>query len=109
MFRSQARLEKLGDQLGSGATGAGGDNQEDPSINVVSDGEITNHHLVNPQNETQNISSANENKTPAEREKGNESIQEGISLSISLCIIFWRFLFLFFLFIYFFGWTFWSF
>ncbi|XP_020539438.1 zinc finger CCCH domain-containing protein 13 isoform X2 [Jatropha curcas] len=54
--RSQVRLQKLGDQLGSGSATAGG-NEDDSSINIVSDGEAPGYHATSLQNEVQNNSS----------------------------------------------------
>uniref|UniRef100_A0A2P2MQE0 C3H1-type domain-containing protein n=1 Tax=Rhizophora mucronata TaxID=61149 RepID=A0A2P2MQE0_RHIMU len=48
--RSQVRLEELGDRLGSGAVATGG-NEEDSSINIVSDGENVTYHAINQQND----------------------------------------------------------
>ncbi|CAN0896984.1 Zinc finger CCCH domain-containing protein 40 [Linum grandiflorum] len=53
--RSQARLQRLGNQLGSCLSGTEG-NEEDSSINIVSDGENTNHVNIK-RNEVQNFSS----------------------------------------------------
>ncbi|KAA8526484.1 hypothetical protein F0562_008313 [Nyssa sinensis] len=50
--RSQVRLEKLGDQLGSDATRPGA-NEEDSSINILSDGETTGNRVMSPPNEVQ--------------------------------------------------------
>ncbi|KAG8642327.1 zinc finger CCCH domain-containing protein 13 isoform X2 [Manihot esculenta] len=50
--RSQIRLQRLGDHLGSDT--ATGGNEEDSSINIVSDGDAPGYHAVCPQNEVQN-------------------------------------------------------
>lgn len=52
IHRSQVRLDKLGDELGSDINKIG-TNEEDSSINIVSDGETTGF-LVSPHNELQN-------------------------------------------------------
>ncbi|KAG2717077.1 hypothetical protein I3760_03G156300 [Carya illinoinensis] len=54
--RSQVRLQKLGDQLGSDIT-RNGANEED-SINIVSDGETNGFPVSNPQNDLQNDASS---------------------------------------------------
>lgn len=53
--RSQVRIQKLGDQLGSD-TARNGANEED-SINILSDGEPIGFTIINPHNELQNDSS----------------------------------------------------
>ncbi|KAK0588606.1 hypothetical protein LWI29_003150 [Acer saccharum] len=73
--RSQARLQKLGYQLGSDASGAAG-NEENSSVNIVSDGETTNYHLLGPQTEKQTISSPNKNKLHADRNSADVTIPE---------------------------------
>ncbi|KAJ0053165.1 hypothetical protein Pint_02071 [Pistacia integerrima] len=72
---SQARLQKLGNQLGSDAT-VTGVNEEDSSINIVSDGETANKHLISPQNDVLTISSPNKTKLHVDRVTAEESIQE---------------------------------
>lgn len=52
MYRSQIRLQRLGDHLGSDT--ATGGNEEDSSINIVSDGDAPGYHAVCPQNDVQN-------------------------------------------------------
>ena len=52
MCRSEVRLHKLGDELASDINKIGV-NEEDSSINIVSDGEATGFP-VNPHNEQQN-------------------------------------------------------
>ncbi|KAF5481100.1 hypothetical protein F2P56_001785 [Juglans regia] len=54
--RSQVRLQKLGDQLGSDIT-RNGANEED-SINIVSDGETNGFPVTNPHNDLQNDASS---------------------------------------------------
>ncbi|XP_031254541.1 zinc finger CCCH domain-containing protein 40 [Pistacia vera] len=73
--RSQARLQKLGNQLGSDAT-VTGVNEEDSSINIVSDGETANKHLISPQNDVLTISSPKKTKLHVDRVTAEESIQE---------------------------------
>ncbi|XP_058006027.1 zinc finger CCCH domain-containing protein 13 isoform X2 [Hevea brasiliensis] len=51
--KSQVRLQRLGDHLGSDTTINGG-NEEDSSINIVSDGEAPGYHTVCPPNEVHN-------------------------------------------------------
>lgn len=50
--RSQARLQKLGNQLGSD-TARHGENEEDSSINIVSDGETKGNIVVSPKSRLQ--------------------------------------------------------
>ncbi|KAJ4729999.1 Zinc finger CCCH domain-containing protein [Melia azedarach] len=71
--RSEARLQKLGDQLGLDVAKAGG-NDEDSSINIVSDAETPNYHLVGPQNDVQTISSPNKKKPYAYRDTADASM-----------------------------------
>ncbi|XVE92883.1 hypothetical protein REPUB_Repub01dG0142000 [Reevesia pubescens] len=54
--RSQARLQKFGEQLGLNISGTSGD-QENSNINIVSDGETNGLHMSYPQNEIRGISS----------------------------------------------------
>ncbi|EEF46680.1 zinc finger CCCH domain-containing protein 13 isoform X2 [Ricinus communis] len=70
--RSQGRLQKLGDQLGSGIITTGG-NEEDSSINIVSDGEAPGSHAISPRNEVQNNSSPRENILHAKCDNAEES------------------------------------
>ncbi|XP_062152275.1 zinc finger CCCH domain-containing protein 13 isoform X2 [Alnus glutinosa] len=58
--RSQARIQKLGDQLGSDTT-KNGANEED-SINILSDGEPVGFTIINPHNELQNDASPNKKR-----------------------------------------------
>lgn len=55
MCRSQVRLQKLGDQLGSDIS-RNGANEED-SINILSDGENIGSPVTSPHNELQNDAS----------------------------------------------------
>lgn len=73
--RSQARLQKLGYQLGLDATKVGG-NEEDSSINIMSDEETTNYHLVDPQNDKQTIPSPNKKKQHVDRNNTNGFVPE---------------------------------
>ncbi|KDO59845.1 hypothetical protein CISIN_1g042473mg, partial [Citrus sinensis] len=73
--RSQARLQKLGYHLGLDATKVGG-NEEDSSINIMSDEETTNYHLVDPQNEKQTIPSPNKKKLHVDRDTTNGFVPE---------------------------------
>ncbi|XP_022743000.1 zinc finger CCCH domain-containing protein 40 isoform X2 [Durio zibethinus] len=54
--RSQARLQKLGEQLGLNISGTSGD-EENSNINIVSDGETNGAHMSYPQNERRGNSS----------------------------------------------------
>ncbi|KAH9744640.1 zinc finger CCCH domain-containing protein 13 [Citrus sinensis] len=74
--RSQARLQKLGYHLGLDATKVGG-NEEDSSINIMSDEETTNYHLVDPQNDKQTIPSPNKKKLHVDRDTTNGFVPEG--------------------------------
>ncbi|KAJ0113526.1 hypothetical protein Patl1_02061 [Pistacia atlantica] len=83
--RSQARLQKLGNQLGSDAT-VTGVNEEDSSINIVSGGETANKHLISPQNDVLTISSPKKTKLHVDRVTAEESIQEGtLTEFLTLC------------------------
>ncbi|XP_052291318.1 zinc finger CCCH domain-containing protein 13 isoform X2 [Citrus sinensis] len=73
--RSQARLQKLGYHLGLDATKVGG-NEEDSSINIMSDEETTNYHLVDPQNDKQTIPSPNKKKLHVDRDTTNGFVPE---------------------------------
>ncbi|KAH9793056.1 zinc finger CCCH domain-containing protein 13 [Citrus sinensis] len=81
--RSQARLQKLGYHLGLDATKVGG-NEEDSSINIMSDEETTNYHLVDPQNEKQTIPSPNKKKLHVDRDTTNGFVPEVTSVLVSL-------------------------
>ncbi|XP_023530204.1 zinc finger CCCH domain-containing protein 13-like isoform X5 [Cucurbita pepo subsp. pepo] len=59
--RSQVRLEQLGDQLGSDVNKIGA-NEEDSSINIVSDGEDPGFHAVSPLHDLQKDNSASKKK-----------------------------------------------
>lgn len=50
MYRSQTRLQKIGDQLGSDTLKSNA-NEDDPSINVVSDGEPNDDGKTSPRND----------------------------------------------------------
>ncbi|XP_010267784.1 PREDICTED: zinc finger CCCH domain-containing protein 13 [Nelumbo nucifera] len=54
--RSQARLQKLGELLGSDASGPA-INEEDSSINIVSDGEPNDKNRMSPKNDLENQTS----------------------------------------------------
>ncbi|XP_044465895.1 zinc finger CCCH domain-containing protein 40 isoform X2 [Mangifera indica] len=73
--RSQAQLQKLGNQLGSDPT-ITGVNEEDSTINVVSDGETANNHLVSSHNDVLTLSSPKKKKLRGDRVTAEESIQE---------------------------------
>jgi len=45
--RSELQLHNLGDQLGMDAIGVG-NNEEDSSVNIVSDGEPTGNYVASP-------------------------------------------------------------
>ncbi|KAK1552958.1 hypothetical protein Q3G72_026359 [Acer saccharum] len=65
----------LGYQLGSYASGAAG-NVENLSVDIVSDGETTNYHLLGPQTEMQTTSSPNKKKLHAGRDSADVTIPE---------------------------------
>ncbi|KAK1566577.1 hypothetical protein Q3G72_001585 [Acer saccharum] len=65
----------LGYQLGSYASGAAG-NVENLSVDIVSDGETTNYHLLSPQTEMQTTSSPNKKKLHAGRDSADVTIPE---------------------------------
>lgn len=74
----------MGDQLVSDVTGAGG-NEEDSSINIVSDGETTNYRLVNLQNDMQtDMQTVSSPKKKRPRGTVDGSMQEGTCIDISL-------------------------
>ncbi|KAK2650196.1 hypothetical protein Ddye_017685 [Dipteronia dyeriana] len=73
--RSQARFQKLVYQLGSDASGAAG-NEENSSVNIVSDEETTNCHVLGPQTEMQTISSPNKKKLHADRNSADVTVPE---------------------------------
>lgn len=66
----------MGYHLGLDATKVGG-NEEDSSINIMSDEETTNYHLVDPQNEKQTIPSPNKKKLHVDRDTTNGFVPEG--------------------------------
>ncbi|CAN1220314.1 Zinc finger CCCH domain-containing protein 40 [Linum perenne] len=68
--RSQARLQKLANQLASSLSGIDG-NEEDSSINIVSDGENTNHRSIK-RNELQNVSSLSKRNFSEKRDMVDE-------------------------------------
>uniref|UniRef100_A0A5B7A322 Putative zinc finger CCCH domain-containing protein 13 isoform X1 n=1 Tax=Davidia involucrata TaxID=16924 RepID=A0A5B7A322_DAVIN len=70
--RSQARLQKLGDQLGSDATRPGA-NEEDSSINILSDGETAGNHVMRLQNEVQKNDSTSKKRLQINLEGPEES------------------------------------
>lgn len=61
MCRSQVRLQQLGDQLGSDVNKIGA-NEEDSSINIVSDGEDPGYHASDPFHDLQRDTSASKRK-----------------------------------------------
>lgn len=72
-YRSQIRLEKLGDELGSDINKINA-NEEDSSINIVSDGDMTGF-LVSPHNEQQNDVPSNSKRMDISRSSAKESKQ----------------------------------
>lgn len=77
MCRSQVRLQKLGDQLGSDIS-RNGANEED-SINILSDGENIGSPVTSPHNELQNDASPGKkrlcvNLYPSEEPKQGDTI-----------------------------------
>ncbi|KAK9222418.1 hypothetical protein WN944_010853 [Citrus x changshan-huyou] len=77
------QVMKLGYHLGLDATKVGG-NEEDSSINIMSDEETTNYHLVDPQNEKQTIPSPNKKKLHVDRDTTNGFVPEVTSVLVSL-------------------------
>ncbi|XP_077243499.1 zinc finger C-x8-C-x5-C-x3-H type family protein isoform X2 [Tasmannia lanceolata] len=83
--RAQARLQRLGDQLGSD-TSRPIANEEDSSVNIVSDGEPDGNNQMSPRNELQNYASPSKkrlrsNSGPFEEAKPVASKKkEGISV-----------------------------
>ncbi|XP_004144583.2 zinc finger CCCH domain-containing protein 40 isoform X1 [Cucumis sativus] len=61
LSRSQVRLQQLGDQLGSDVNKIGA-NEEDSSINIVSDGEDPGYHASDPFHDLQRDTSASKRK-----------------------------------------------
>ncbi|XP_021276604.1 zinc finger CCCH domain-containing protein 40 isoform X2 [Herrania umbratica] len=74
--RSQARLEKLGEQLGLNISGTSG-NEENSNINIVSDGETTGYHMSHPQNEMRSNFSPSKKRLCANQEITEEPIPDG--------------------------------
>ncbi|XP_022930758.1 zinc finger CCCH domain-containing protein 40-like isoform X1 [Cucurbita moschata] len=68
--RSQVRLQQLGDQLGSDVNKIGA-NEEDSSINIVSDGEDPGFHAVSPLHDLQKDNSASKKKHIVQDIAGN--------------------------------------
>lgn len=86
IHRSQVRLDKLGDELGSDIINIG-TNEEDSSINIVSDGETTGF-LVSQHNELQNDAPPSNKRLDGSQGSAKESKQGDISFRISDCVIF---------------------
>ncbi|XP_017258569.1 zinc finger CCCH domain-containing protein 13 isoform X2 [Daucus carota subsp. sativus] len=61
LSRSEARLQKLGDQLGSDVVEPG-PIEEDTRINIVSDGDPIANRVVSPQIEVQNLASSSKKR-----------------------------------------------
>ncbi|KAL8088089.1 hypothetical protein AgCh_038016 [Apium graveolens] len=61
LSRSQARLQKLGDRLGSDVVEPG-PSEEDTRINIVSDGYAVANRVMSPQIELQNIASSSKKR-----------------------------------------------
>ncbi|GLT87061.1 hypothetical protein SLE2022_051630 [Rubroshorea leprosula] len=74
--RSQARAQKLGEQLGSITTRTSG-NDEDSNINIVSDGETTDVHIRNPQKDIRNNSPPNKKRLYADEDTAQDPILDG--------------------------------
>ncbi|CAI0550551.1 unnamed protein product [Linum tenue] len=72
--RSQGRLQKLGNQLGSSLSVMDG-NEEDSSINIVSDGENNTNHGTTRRNEVQNFSSVSKKSLSDKRDVVEELFQ----------------------------------
>ncbi|KAK4846190.1 hypothetical protein QYF36_014174 [Acer negundo] len=83
-LRIQDDLKRqLGYQLGSYAFGATG-NVENLSVNIVSDRETTNYHLLGPQTEMQTISFPNKKKLHARPDSADITILEGTILEANV-------------------------
>lgn len=61
LLRSQARLQKLGDQLGSDVVEPG-PSEEDTRINIVSDGDPVANRVMSPQTGLQNLASSSKKR-----------------------------------------------
>ncbi|XP_058072699.1 zinc finger CCCH domain-containing protein 13 isoform X3 [Magnolia sinica] len=72
--RTQARLQRLGDQLGSDTARAGA-NEEGSSVNIVSDGEANEDNRMSPRNEVQNHASPSRKRLRGDLGVGEESKQ----------------------------------
>ncbi|KAG7022878.1 Zinc finger CCCH domain-containing protein 13 [Cucurbita argyrosperma subsp. argyrosperma] len=70
VYFSQVRLQQLGDQLGSDVNKIGA-NEEDSSINIVSDGEDPGFHAVSPLHDLQKDNSASKKKHIVQDIAGN--------------------------------------
>ncbi|XP_052177955.1 zinc finger CCCH domain-containing protein 13 [Diospyros lotus] len=73
--RSHDRLQKLGDQLGLEATKLGA-NEEDSSINILSDGETAGNHAISP-----HLNQLQKNASPSKKNlrMNSETIEESKS------------------------------
>ncbi|KAL5978207.1 hypothetical protein ACLOJK_029324 [Asimina triloba] len=70
--RTQARLQRLGDQLNS-ETSRFGANEEDSSVNIVSDGEVNEDNRMSPRNDVQNHASTSRKRLRGDLAVGEES------------------------------------
>lgn len=82
MCRSQARLQRLGDQLDSDITRIGA-NEEDLSIDIVSNGEDTSLPSIIKHNVEQNDASLHRKRVHVELDSVEESKQGGKFLEFS--------------------------
>ncbi|XP_059661052.1 zinc finger CCCH domain-containing protein 13 isoform X2 [Cornus florida] len=69
--RSQARLQKLGDQLGSDTTRLGAD-EGDSNVNILSDGETIGNQATSPRNEPQKRASPSKKRPRSNVEAAEE-------------------------------------
>lgn len=72
MCRSQVRLQQLGDQLGPDVNKIGA-NEEDSSINIVSDGEDPGYHTSGPFHDLQKDTSVSKRKMHAVQDTAENS------------------------------------
>lgn len=75
--RSQARLQKLGDQLCPDVVEPG-PSEEDTRTNVVSDGDPVANRVMSPQIELQNLASSSKKRQRILITEGDGQLKQGI-------------------------------
>lgn len=88
IYRSEARLQKLGNQLSTYLAGSGGNNR-DGNVDIVSDEENNGRNLriaCDPQNELQNTSSMSRKKHYVDQYTTKDTVEDGKLICTFICV-----------------------